>query len=94
MAPPCRVFLGDKGYDARAMREQPARGGALVVIPNNPTGRNPHPFDASPCGTRDAIERMVCRLKDYRRMATTYDRLARNLASRVALVAAITCGPD
>ena len=90
MAPPCRVFLGDQGYDARALREQAARAGALVVIPNNPTRRNPHPFDASRYGARNAIERMFCRLKDYRRIATRYDRLARNFASAVALVSAIT----
>jgi len=35
-------------------------------------------------------ERMFCRLKDYRRIATRYDRLARNFASAVALVSAIT----
>ncbi len=90
LAPPCRVFLGDQGYDARALREQAAHGGALVVIPNNPTRRNPHPFDASRYGARNAIERMFCRLKDFRRIATRYDRLARNFASTVALVAAIT----
>ena len=82
--------MGDQGYDARALRDQAAHGGALVVIPNNPTRRNPHPFDASQYGARNAIERMFCRLKDFRRIATRYDRLARNFASAVALVAAIT----
>lgn len=90
MAPPCQVFLGDQGYDARALREQAARGGALVVIPNQPTRKHPHPFDARRYGARNAIERMFCRLKDFRRIATRYDRLARNFASAVALVAAIT----
>ena len=90
LAPPCRVFLGDQGYDARALRDQATRAGALVVIPNNPTRRNPHPFDASLYGARNAIERMFCRLKDYRRIATRYDRLAPYLASAVALVSAIT----
>jgi len=84
------IFLADQAYDARALREQAARTGALVVIPNNPTRRNPHPFDASQYGARNAIERMFCRLKDYRRIATRYDRLARNFASAVALVATIT----
>ena len=90
LAPPCQVFLGDQGYDARALREQAARGGALVVIPNQPTRKHPHPFDARRYGARNAIERMFCRLKDFRRIATRYDRLARNFASAVALVAAIT----
>lgn len=90
LAPPCRVFLADQGYDARALREQAARAGALVVIPNNPTRRNPHPFDVTRYAARNAIERMFCRLKDYRRIATRYDRLARNFASAVALAATIS----
>jgi len=90
LAPPSRVFLGDQGYDARALREQAARNGARVVIPNHPTRRNPHPFDPEAYKARNAIERMFCRLKDFRRIATRYDRLARNFASAVALVAAIT----
>jgi len=45
--PPCRVFPGDQGYDARALRQQATRAGALVVIPDTPTRRNPHRFDAS-----------------------------------------------
>ena len=47
-------------------------------------------LDASRYGARNAIERMFFRLKDFRRIATRYDRLARNFASAVALVAAIT----
>jgi len=90
LAPPCRVFIGDQGYDARTLRQQADNGGALVVIPNNPTRKNPHPFDAGRYGARNAIERMFCRLKDFRRIATRYDRLARNFASAVALIAAIT----
>ncbi|HKU63675.1 MAG TPA: transposase, partial [Rhizomicrobium sp.] len=36
------------------------------------------------------IERMFCRLKDFRRIATRYDKLARNFLSAVLLAAAIT----
>jgi predicted helicase len=36
---------------------------------------------------RNVIERMFCRMKDWRRIATRYDRLARNFLSAVALVA-------
>jgi len=38
---------------------------------------------------RNAVERMFCQIKDWRRIATRYDKLARNFASAVALVAAI-----
>ena len=39
---------------------------------------------------RNAIERMFCRLKDYRRIATRYDKLAANFLSGVYLAAAVS----
>jgi transposase len=88
-APLSEVFLGDQAYDARAFRQSLALRGATVVIPNNPTRKHPHPFDPKPYRMRNAIERMFCQLKDWRRIATRYNKLARNFASAVALVAAI-----
>ncbi len=38
----------------------------------------------------NAIERMFCRLKDYRRIAARYDKLATNFASSVCLAAAVS----
>ena len=43
---------------------------------------------------RNVIERMFCRLKDFRRIATRYDKLARNFLAAVALVAAVTWWAD
>ncbi len=63
--------------------------GTLPVIPNNPTRKRLHPFDQTAYRTRNAVERMFCRLKDWRRIATRYDKLAINYASAVALVAIV-----
>jgi transposase len=38
---------------------------------------------------RNVIERCYCRLKDFRRIATRYDKLARNYFSALCLVAAV-----
>ena len=38
---------------------------------------------------RNAIERMFCRLKDFRRIATRYDKLARNFLAAICLVATV-----
>lgn len=89
VAPTSAIFLADQGYDARAFRHRLLVRGALAVIPNNPTRKHPHPFDPQPYRMRNAVERMFCRIKDWRRIATRYDRLARNFASAVALVATI-----
>ena len=53
------------------------------VIPNNPTRKHLHPFDAEAYKLRNLIERMFCRLKDWRRIATRYDKLATNFAAAV-----------
>ncbi len=88
-APTSAMFLADQGYDARAFRHSLVARGALAVIPNNPTRKHPHPFDPQPYRMRNAVERMFCQIKDWRRIATRYDKLARNFASAIALVAAI-----
>lgn len=46
-----------------------------------------HPLDRMAYRRRNAIERMLCRMKGWRRFATRYDRLARNFLDTVALVA-------
>jgi len=89
IAPPCDLFLGDAAYDAKIVRNKAEEAGAKAVIPNHPVRKNPYPFDPGPYRARNAIERMFCRLKDFRRIATRYDRLAINFASAVALVSVI-----
>jgi putative transposase len=63
--------------------------GTLPVIPNNPTRKRPHPFDEHAYRHRNLIERMFCRLKDWRRIATRYDKLASSFAAAVAIAAVI-----
>ena len=59
------------------------------MIPNNPTRKRFHPFDAEAYKRRNIIERALCRLKDWRRIATRYDKLASNFAAAVAIAATI-----
>ena len=85
---PSRV-LADRAYDARSLREELAERRIKAVIPPNPTRKHPHRYDKTAYKGRNVIERMFCRLKDFRRIATRYDRLARNFLASVCLVAAI-----
>jgi transposase len=48
------------------------------------------PYDREAYRQRNLIERMFARLKDFRRIATRYDKLARNFLAGVLLVAAVT----
>jgi transposase len=90
LAPTPRYLLADRAYDARKLRDWLTAHGSQPVIPPNPTRKYPHAYDAQAYRERNKIERMFCRLKDFRRIATRYDKLADNFLSAVHLVAAIT----
>ena len=88
-AGPIRRLLADKGYDADHLRRRLAAQGAEAVIPSTASRRAPIPYDTVAYRDRNRVERMWCRLKDFRRVATRYDKLARNYLSSVLLAA--TC---
>jgi len=88
---PCPArLLADRAYDARSLRTWLAERGSEAVILPQPTRKHPHTYDASAYKSRNLIERMFCRLKDFRRIATRYDKLARNFLAGVLIAAAIT----
>lgn len=87
--PPPGCLLGDKAYDADHLRDFLAGQGSEVVIPNMPRRLRPAPFDAAAYKLRNLIERAFCRLKDWRAIATRYDKLARNFLAGVCLAVAI-----
>jgi putative transposase len=88
--PPARVCAADTAYDSNGLRQFLAQRGTLPVIPNNPTRKQRHPFDPVAYRQRNLIERMFSRLKDFRRIATRYDKLASNFAAAIALAAIVT----
>lgn len=81
------LLLADAAYDSNGLRRFLLDRGTRPVIPNNPTRQHPHPFDEDDYRMRNIIERTLCRLKDWRRIHTRYDKLAANYASAVALAA-------
>ena len=62
----------------------------MPVIPNNPTRKRRHPFDRKKYRLRNVIERTFSRLKDWRRIATRYDKIARNFLAAVAIASIVT----
>ncbi len=87
MAP--RLCLADAAYDSDALRRLLLDRGTTPVIPNNPTRKRYHPFDRDAYRLRNVIERTFGRLKDWRRIATRYDKLARNFMAAVAIAAIV-----
>ena len=89
LAPPMRTLIADKGYDGDSLRADIIKRGAKPVIPNKSNRIALHRFDKRAYGGRNVIERSFCRLKDFRRVATRYDKLARNFLATVQLAALV-----
>jgi len=87
--PATSILLGDKGYDSNAVRRKIEGMGAAPNIPPKVNRRWKNCFSPVLYRGRNAIERMFGRIKDFRRIATRYDRLARNFLAAVCLVATI-----
>ena len=90
IVPPPHRLIADRAYDARRLREWLSQRGAEAVIPPNPTRKHPHAYDPQAYKRRNLIERMFCRLKDFRRVATRYDKLGRNFLAGVLIAATVT----
>ena len=85
-----RYLLADKGYDADALRKALRQDGAVPVIPGRSNRKRRIAYDKTRYRDRHLIENAFCRLKDFRRIATRYDKLARNFLSAVA-IATLVC---
>ena len=82
VAPP-KHMLGDTAYDGDGLREELDQRGTKPVIPNHPNRKHPLSFNKRLYKLRWRIESAFNRLKDFRRIATRYDRLARNYLASV-----------
>jgi putative transposase len=78
----------DMGYDADRIRERLALDGIEPVIPPLPTRSQKPPFDKERYRGRNRVERFFSKLKQFRRIATRYDKLHATFTAAVTLVAA------
>lgn len=83
------ILLADKGDDSDAIRRQVEANGTMPNIPPKLNRRWKNCFSPVLYRNRNAIERMFGRLKDYRRIATRYDRLATNFLAAVCIAATV-----
>ena len=89
---PPEHLLGDMAYDGDELREELERHRTKSVIPNRPNRRHPFSFSKRLYKLRWRIESAFNRLKDFRRIATRYDKLGRNYLASVCLAAALYGG--
>jgi transposase len=83
-----QMVVGDKGYDADALVDRIQAAGAEAVIPPRCHRKEPRPYDRHTYQARNLVERFFCRLKQFRRIATRYEKLTRNFMSMLNLVCA------
>ena len=80
------ALLADKGYDSDALVETLEERGITPVIPPKANRREPRKTDFALYRERNLVERFFCKLKQYRAIATRYDKLANTFLAAVALV--------
>lgn len=86
-----RALAGDKGYSYPRVRRYLRRRGIRPVIPTRKDQRANPRFDKATYRQRNIIERVVGWLKEYRRLATRFEKLAVNFLAMVKLAMLQRC---
>jgi transposase len=76
---------GDEGYDSDAFAKVLEGRGAEVVIPPRSNRVAPREYDPVADRERNKVERCINRLKQFRRVATRYEKTARNFLGMICL---------
>jgi transposase len=84
------TVIADKAYDADKRVIQPLeQAGKGFVIPPRSNRKHPRPYDEDLYKERHLIENFFARLKQYRAIATRYDKTARNFLAAIYMAAAV-----
>lgn len=82
------TVIADKAFDADERVIQPLqRAGKTLVIPPKSQRKNPRDYDKELYKARHLIENFFCKLKQFRAIATRYDKTARNFLAGIHLAA-------
>jgi putative transposase len=78
----------DKGYDSNAIRAKLKEQHITPVIPSKKNRKEPIEYDKALYKLREKVERFFNRLKQFRRIATRYDKLGTTYLAFIHIVAA------
>lgn len=90
MAGRLKRLMADRRYDANSLRRDLKAAGTKPIITSRRNRKRTIQHDRVRHAERWRIEVMFCRLKDYRRVATRYNKLATNYLASVQLAAIIS----
>jgi len=82
---PARDTVADRGYDAQAILELLSQHGTTPHIPTQRDRRRQRSVDPELYRQRNLVERFFNKIKHFRRIATRYDKLARNYLAAILL---------
>jgi len=84
------MLLADKAYDADARVIEPLEAaGRVAVIPPKRNRKQPRDYDKHLYKERHLVENFFCKLKQFRAIATRYDKTARNFLAAIHLAASV-----
>lgn len=87
--PPSAELVGDKGYDSNDLRAWLAERRTAAVIPSKRNRKVQRDCDPAIYRQRNVVERMFCRFKDWRRVATRFDRNIKTFMATIAIAATV-----
>ncbi len=83
------TLIGDKAFDSDALLDRLAEHGVKTVIPPKKNRTLPRTFDRDAYRDRHRIENFFCKIKEFRAIATRYDKTASSFAAGIHLVAGV-----
>lgn len=87
--PVASCMIADRGYDSTWFREALVAKGIEPCIPSSRSRKTPYPYDKILYRQRHKIENLFAKLKDWRRIATRYDRCAHTFFSAICIAATV-----
>jgi len=92
--PPAATLIADRGYDSAWFRQALTVRGIEPCIPSSKSRKVPYPYDKLLYRQRHKVENLFAKLKDWRRVATRYDRCAHTYFSAICIAASVLCYPN
>ena len=83
--PAVEEVVADRAYDSWAIKDQVIQASMPAHIPSKVTATEPWPIDADAYKQRNRVERLVNKMKQFRRIATRYDKLQGTFLSLIHL---------
>jgi transposase len=87
--PQAGTLIADRGYDSNWFRNELAARGIASCIPGRKNRKQAIDYDKALYKQRHKVENMFAKLKDWRRIATRYDRCAHTFLSAINIAASI-----